>query len=284
MHALRKKNEKKSAQKNLYTSQLGNIEEKIKRKKYICDILNRKKAVRVAELSKQLGITEATVRKDLDELQGEKKLRRTHGGAIPFYSAAVNYMMSDLLIVHIEEKQSIAKEAYKFIDDNDTVMCDGSTTVLELAKLLVKGEKKGLTILTNSVNLVNLLKGCKDITLIQIGGEFRSHNNSTMGKISERTIRDLRVDKSFIGLNGVALGYGYSVTNFDDAAVKREMLKAAKQSFVLADNSKFGDSYLAKVADDEGEVDFLITDKKNETFDYVAMEDKVQIVYADSGI
>ena len=62
------------------------------------------------------------------------------------------------------------------------------------------------------------------------------------------------------------------------------MLKAAKQSFVLADNSKFGDSYLAKVADDEGEVDFLITDKKNETFDYVAMEDKVQIVYADSGI
>ena len=254
------------------------------RKKYICDILNRKKAVRVAELSKQLGITEATVRKDLDDLQGEKKLRRTHGGAIPFYCAAVNYMMSDLLIVHIEEKQSIAKEAYKFIDDNDTVMCDGSTTVLELAKLLVKGEKKGLTILTNSVNLVNLLKDCKDITLIQIGGEFRSHNNSTMGKISERTIRDLRVDKSFIGLNGVALGYGYSVTNFDDAAVKREMLKAAKQSFVLADNSKFGDSYLAKVADDEGEVDFLITDKKNETFDYVAMEDKVQIVYADSGI
>ena len=254
------------------------------RKKYICDILSRKKAVRVAELSKQLGITEATVRKDLDELQGEKKLRRTHGGAIPFYSAAVNYMMSDLLIVHIEEKQSIAKEAYKFIDDNDTVMCDGSTTVLELAKLLVKDEKKGLTILTNSVNMVNLLKDCKDITLIQIGGEFRSHNNSTMGKISERTIRDLRVDKSFIGLNGVALGYGYSVTNFDDAAVKREMLKAAKQSFVLADNSKFGDSYLAKVADDEGEVDFLITDKKNETFDYVAMEDKVQIVYADSGI
>ena len=254
------------------------------RKKYICDILNRKKAVRVAELSKQLGITEATVRKDLDELQGEKKLRRTHGGAIPFYSAAVNYMMSDLLIVHIEEKQSIAKEAYKFIDDNDTVMCDGSTTVLELAKLLVKDEKKGLTILTNSVNLVNLLKDCKYITLIQIGGEFRSHNNSTMGKISERTIRDLRVDKSFIGLNGVALGYGYSVTNFDDAAGKREMLKAAKQSFVLADNSKFGDSYLAKVADDEGEVDFLITDKKNETFDYVAMEDKVQIVYADSGI
>ncbi len=254
------------------------------RKKYICDILNRKKAVRVAELSRQLGITEATVRKDLDDLQGEKKLRRTHGGAIPFYCAAVNYMMSDLLIVHIEEKQSIAKEAYKFIDDNDTVMCDGSTTVLELAKLLVKGEKKELTILTNSVNLVNLLKDCKDITLIQIGGEFRSHNNSTMGKISERTIRDLRVDKSFIGLNGVALGYGYSVTNFDDAAVKREMLKAAKQSFVLADHSKFGDSYLAKVADDEGEVDFLITDKKNETFDYVAMEDKVQIVYADSGI
>ena len=254
------------------------------RKKYICDILNRKKAVRVAELSRQLGITEATVRKDLDDLQGEKKLRRTHGGAIPFYCAAVNYMMRDLLIVHIEEKQSIAKEAYKFIDDNDTVMCDGSTTVLELAKLLVKGEKKELTILTNSVNLVNLLKDCKDITLIQIGGEFRSHNNSTMGKISERTIRDLRVDKSFIGLNGVALGYGYSVTNFDDAAVKREMLKAAKQSFVLADHSKFGDSYLAKVADDEGEVDFLITDKKNETFDYVAMEDKVQIVYADSGI
>lgn len=250
------------------------------RKKIICEMVNKKKSVRVADLSKQLGITEATVRRDLDELQNEKKLRRTHGGALPMYPAAINYVISELAVVRIEEKQKIAGAAYNFIDDNDTIMCDGASTVLELVKLIATGDKRGITVLSNAFGLVNILKDRKDITLMHIGGEVRHHINSTVGKIAEKTIRNLRVDKTFIGINGIDLEYGYSITNFDEAGVKREMIKSAKQSFILADHSKFGDTYLAKVADSEGEVDFLITDQRAENFDYSQMEDKVQIIYA----
>lgn len=251
------------------------------RKKIICEIVNRKKSVRVADLSRQLGITEATVRRDLDELQSEKKLRRTHGGALPMYPAAVNYVISELAVVHIEEKKKIAKAAYEFLDHNDTIMCDGASTVLELIKLIALGDKRGITVLSNAFDPVNILKDRKDITLMHIGGEVRYHINSTVGKIAEKTIHNLRVDKTFIGINGIDTEYGYSITNFDEAGVKREMIKAAKQSFILADHSKFGDTYLAKVADSEGEVDFLITDKRAENFDYAQMEDKVQLIYAE---
>lgn len=251
------------------------------RKKVICEIVNRKKAVRVSELSKRLNITEATVRRDLDELQNEKKLRRTHGGAVALYPAGIEYVISELAVEHIEEKRRIARKAYEFIDDHDAVLFDGASTVLELSRLLAAGDKKGIIVLTNALSVVNVLATKKDITVIHLGGEVKYHLNSTVGKMTEERIRDVRVDKTFLGINGVDAEYGYSITSFEEAAVKKEMIRSAKQTFVLADHSKFGATYLAKVADVEGEIDYLITDEPVEDFDYTQMEDKVHIVYAD---
>ena len=251
------------------------------RKKVICEIVNRKKAVRVSELSKRLNITEATVRRDLDELQNEKKLRRTHGGAVALYPAGIEYVISELAVEHIEEKRRIARKAYEFIDDHDAVLFDGASMVLELSRLLAAGDKKGIIVLTNALSVVNVLATKKDITVIHLGGEVKYHLNSTVGKMTEERIRDVRVDKTFLGINGVDAEYGYSITSFEEAAVKKEMIRSAKQTFVLADHSKFGATYLAKVADVEGEIDYLITDEPVEDFDYAQMEDKVHIVYAD---
>lgn len=250
------------------------------RKKIICEIVNRKKAVRVADLSKRLGITEATVRRDLYELQEEKKLRRTHGGAVALYPVATDYVISDLVSVNAAEKQRIAKLAYSHIDDFDAVMFDGSSTVLELAKLIATGDKKGIIILTNAISVVNALVSKKDVTVIHLGGEMRYHLNSTVGRMTERAIKEVRVDKTFIGINGVDHEYGYSITNFDEAAVKKEMIKSAKQSYVLADHTKFGSTYLAKVADPEGGIDILITDERLEDFDYALIEEKVELLFA----
>ena len=252
------------------------------RKKIICELVNRKKGVRVTELSKQLGITEATVRRDLEELQNDKKLRRTHGGALPLYSASKNYIISELSGVNTEAKVKIAKKAYEFIDDNDTIMIDNSSTVMELARLLAEKPKNGITVITNSFYMVDILL-CKDeIHLIHIGGEVRKHSNSTVGLITEQAIRNLRADKCFIGSNGIDVNYGYSITNFEEAGVKCSMLASSKQKFVLADHSKFGDSYLAKFADIDGDVDFLISDRKAEGFDYNKIEDKLMFLLADA--
>ncbi len=251
------------------------------RKKIICEIVNKKKAVRVSELSKRLNITEATVRRDLDELQNEKKLRRTHGGAVALYPAGIEYVISELAVEHIEEKRRIARKAYEFIDNCDVVLFDGASTVLELCRLLAEGDKKDVIVLTNALSAVNMLAGKKDITVIHIGGKVKYHLNSTVGKLAEQAIRDVRVDKTFLGVNGIDSEYGYSITSFDEAAVKKEMIRSAKQTFVLADHSKFGATYLAKVADIEGEIDFLITDSQAEGFDYAQMEERVHIIYTD---
>ena len=253
------------------------------RKNFICNIINEKKAVRVSELSKELQITEATVRRDLDELQNEKKIRRTHGGAVALYPAGINYVISELSVERIEEKRLIAQKAYEYVDDLDTILMDGSSTVLELCKLIAAGNKKGLTVLTNAFSVVNVLAKRKDITVVHVGGVVKYEIDSSVGNIAENTIRNLRVDKTFLGVNGVEVGYGYSITNFAEAAVKVEMIQSAKQVFVLADHSKFSVSYLAKIADFEGKVDYLITDKRRKSMDYTPYEENVNYIVADDG-
>lgn len=251
------------------------------RKKIICEIVNKKKAVRVSELSKRLNITEATVRRDLDELQSEKRLRRTHGGAVALYPAGLPYVISELAVENIDAKRKIAQAAYEHIDDYDTILVDGSSTVLEFSKILAAGDKRGIIVLTNSLSVVNALSMKKDVTVINVGGEVRYNINSTVGEMAENTIRNLRVDKTFLGVNGIDLEYGFSITNFDEAALKKEMIKSAKQSFVLADHSKFGATYLAKIAEIAGDIDFLVTDEKIEDFDYVALEEHVYLITAE---
>lgn len=251
------------------------------RKNLICDIVNKKKAIKVSELSEMFEITEATVRRDLDELQQEKKIRRTHGGAVALYPAGIGYLISELADIRIEEKRKIAKRAYNFIDDYDALLFDGSSTVLELCKLIAEGDKKGITVVTNAFSVVTVLAKKSDITVIHVGGAVRYVINSSIGKIAEKIIRDIRVDKTFLGVNGIDIEFGYSIPNLDEAALKREMIKSAKQVFILADYTKFGNTYLAKIADFTGEVDFLITDESIENFNYLPYKESVNLIIVD---
>lgn len=251
------------------------------RKRAICEIVNQKKIAKVSELSKALNTTEATVRRDLDELQEKKLLRRTHGGAIAIYSAGIEFSIRDLAIKNMDSKQKIAQKAIDFIDDNDTVMLDGSSTVLELCKLMVKGSFKNIIVLTNAISVLTVLSQNPNITVLLIGGEYKSSIDSTIGGLAEKSIKDLRVDKTFIGINGIDHDYGYSITNFEEATIKKEMLRIAKQKFVLADFTKFGETYLAKVAEFEGDIDYLITDKESDNVDYNQMKECVQLLIAD---
>lgn len=254
------------------------------RKKIICELVNRKKAVRVTDLSKRLDITEATIRRDLDELQKENKLRRTHGGAVSLYTAGQAGSISNLSMEHVAEKHRIAELAYGYICDFDTVLFDGSSTVMELARILGNGSRKGVTVLTNSISVAGALTEKaqrNEIKVILIGGEIKYHLSISVGDIAIRTIRNVRVDKTFMGINGIDSEYGYSIADMGESTVKKEMIRSAKQVFVLADRSKFGESYLAKIAEPEGDIDYLITDSRTEDFDYSSMEEMVHMVYAD---
>lgn len=250
------------------------------RKCAIVDLVNSKRIVTVAELSKQFNTTEATIRRDLDDLENQHKIRRVYGGAASLSSTSRSLSNHELSTLCLEEKKRIAARAYDFIDDHDAILLDASTTVLELAKFIAQGNKQNLSILTNSFNVVDILRTKKDISVIHLGGQVHYSMNYAIGSITENMIRNIRVEKCFIGTNGIDETYGYSVPNFEDASVKKSMLKASKQKFVLADHTKFGDAYVGKFANFAGDVDYLIMDLLPNDIDSDTLQANVNLIIA----
>ena len=255
------------------------------RKKLIVDQVNKHKIVKVVELSKKFNTTEATIRRDLEELQQQKKVRRVHGGAIAVTPSAKLNDKDTLKIRCIEEKKRIALAAYEFIDEDDALTLDASTTVFELAKLIVSGRKKNISIITNSFDMVALLLPHltlrPDIMIFHTGGVLTPIMNAGLGSIAVSTLENMRTDKCFLGVNGIDPDYGYSCPSFEDAAAKKAMLKSAKQRFILSDHTKISEMYMGKFADFTGDIDYLIVDKLPEGTDEEVYSKNVNLVIAE---
>lgn len=250
------------------------------RKTEIINLIAQKNIVKVVELSKLFNATEATIRRDLDELQKRKKLRRVHGGAVSLKPTSKILSDNELSALCMTEKKLIAQKAYEFIDDNDSVIFDASTTVLELAKLIATGNKKNLSIVTNSFNVVSVLSQKKDIHVLHVGGQVQYSMHYSIGSITENVLKNLRVDKCFLGTNGIDIEYGYSVPSFEDASTKKYMLKSSKQKFILADHTKFGATYMGNIVGFSGEIDYLITDSIPQTLNRDLYDSHVNLIIA----
>lgn len=230
------------------------------RKRRVLEMINSRKIVKVSELSSVLNATEATIRRDLEELQKQKKLRRIHGGAAAINQTSRMLDQHQLLSLCEEEKRAIALKAYEYVEDHDAILLDVSTTVLELAKLIGAGKHKGLSIITNSFAVVQTLRSREDVRVIHTGGQVVNALNSSLGGLAEKMIRNIKVEKCFIGTNGIAPGYGYSSPTFEEASIKQAMIAASKVSFVLSDHTKYGETYMGKFAEFSGTIDYFITD------------------------
>lgn len=251
------------------------------RRDKITEMVNTNKIVKVSELSELFSTTEVTIRRDLDELQTQKKLRRIHGGAIPAKAASKNLTCEELSTRCPLEKKRIAQCAYNFIEDNDAVLVDASTTAMELVKLLAEGRKKNLTIVTNSFKAVSMLQSRPGISLFHIGGQVRSDMDSTFGPLAITLLKNIRVDKCFLGTTGIDIHFGYSDPNFNDSSIKKEMILCAKQKFIIADHTKFNDSYIGKFAEFTGSIDYLITDLLPAGLDREYIESHVNLILAE---
>lgn len=250
------------------------------RKALILDLISLNKVVKVADLSKELRTTEATVRRDLEDLQKQRKVRRVHGGATSVNPTSKAFMKSQLVVLCIEEKKRIARKAYEFIDDGDALVFDASTTVLELAKLIVEGERTGLSIITDSFSMIPLLAPRQDLRVFHTGGRAMHGMDCAVGPIAENMLEAIKVDKCFVGTNGIDPAFGYSTPMLEDAAIKKCMLRAAKLNFVLADHTKFGESYMGKFANFTGTVDYLITDELQDRADLDVYASSVNLITA----
>jgi DeoR/GlpR family transcriptional regulator of sugar metabolism len=234
------------------------------RKKSILEKLEREGKVYVSDLSLDYNISEVTIRKDLQELEDQGSLHRVHGGAILVQpeKTAVESTLDQLAALHKAEKQMIAKAAVPYVEDGDSLLFDTSTSAREVARLLMKEPFKNLTIITTSLQLSQELAVCRNIQVIQIGGLVRSTLYTTMGPIATETLRELHVDKSFIGVNGIDPKVGLTTQNLLECEVKRNIINASTQSFVLADYSKMYCITMSVIVPVTG-VDHIITDKNS---------------------
>ncbi len=227
------------------------------RRQHILMLLDQKGAITVAELCRQFGVSEMTVRRDLAALERRGLLRRVHGGAV---SARGRSYEPPFLVrsgQQVEEKQRIAEAAVALIHDGDSIALDVGTTTLEIARRLEK--VRNLTIVTPSLHIANVLANVPQNRLILTGGILRPGELSLVGHLAERVFQELYVDKLFLGIGGLDLEAGLTEYNLEDAQVKRAMLRSAKECIVVTDSSKLGRVAFAAVAPLSA-MDTLITD------------------------
>ncbi|KWX85263.1 DeoR family transcriptional regulator [Paenibacillus riograndensis] len=227
------------------------------RKRSIVQFVERHTRASVQELSQDLGVSESTVRRDLKELEEARLLKRTHGGAVSLQSVNFEAAFPDKADRFLEEKQRIARKAVEMIQEGDAILLDGGTTTLQIARALKTFSN--LKVITNSMIALNELKDCRNIEVSITGGMLRPDTLAFVGPMTERSLEMVRVDKAFIGTNGLDIHEGITTPNMLEAATKRKLISVAKQAILLADHSKIGQVSVCKVADLQ-EIDHCILD------------------------
>lgn len=228
----------------------------LERQKHILETLKADGSVSVKNLSTELSVTEETIRRDLEKLEKEDALMRTHGGAIPVDNQEMPLEKRKQTNTAIKER--LAKAAVKFILPGDTVFLDASTTTFFIAKELKK--KKKITVVTNSLRILNELEGNSDIKVISVGG-LMSQNQSLIGSRAENCIKEYYyVNKMFFSSRGISIDAGILESNEQECAVKQCMIANAKARFYMFDRSKVGRIGLSKLARFD-EINHVIAEK-----------------------
>lgn len=195
-------------------------------------------AVTVQELSLRYEVSEATIRRDLEELAGQGWIQRTHGGAVRIERADKEPPMLQRIDERRSQKQSIGQAAVELVRDRETIFLSSGTTVLEIARHLPKDIR--LTVITNSLPVVNELADRSNIEMIVIGGMLRHSELSMVGHIAEQAVREFRADKVFIGMRAIDVHHGLTNDYLPETMTDRAILSIAPRIIVVADHSKFG--------------------------------------------
>jgi DeoR family transcriptional regulator of aga operon len=229
----------------------------VDRRVYIIDKLNSTGQVDVSTLSRELEVSEVTIRNDLEKLEEKNILIRARGGAIKLDRVSADFSISDKHKQHSEEKKRIGTAAAQFIQDGETIILDSGTTTMEIVKNLPKTIT--LTVISNALNIANQLSEHPDVNLIIPGGIFRKKSLSLVGSAAEESFKNFYCDKLFLAVDGIDPTYGLSTPNLEEAQINRVMISISKQVIVVTDSSKFHKRCLAFISPINN-IDMVITD------------------------
>jgi DeoR family transcriptional regulator, aga operon transcriptional repressor len=214
-------------------------------------------SVDVALLAERLGVSAATVRRDLRLLEEQRMLTRTHGGAVAhdvLYELPLRYKAAR----YQAEKKRIAAEAATRVSDRAVVGLTGGTTTTEVARAML--DRRGITVVTNALNIAGELAIRADLKLVVTGGTARPESYELVGPVAEQALERLNLDVAFVGVDGISLDAGLTTHHEIEAHTNRTMIERARHVVVVADSSKLDRVAFAEICPLEA-VDELITDE-----------------------
>jgi DeoR/GlpR family transcriptional regulator of sugar metabolism len=240
------------------------------RRTHILDALERNQMVKISDLSERFGVSEVSIRRDLEKLEQFGLLKRVHGGAVANPSAGQDQAHSTKMQHNIEAKQRIGRAAADLICAGDRIIFDSGTTVVHVARnipgdLLTSGN---LTAITASLPIVRELRHWKGVHLILLGGIYLEDYEIVVGPQTIDNLKGLHADKMFLGTDGLTFSHGITTANILEAEVDKVMVDAAREIIVVADSSKIGVVGLTIISP-LIRVDKLITDSQAPS-DFVA--------------
>lgn len=223
----------------------------------ILERLSADGSVNVGELARSFGVSSATLRRDLQMLEDQKLLQRTHGGALAqdvAYELPVRYRSGQ----QRSQKQQIARTAVSRVPYEPVVVgLTGGTTTSEVARLLA--ERTGLTVVTNALNIAAELAMRPRVKLVVTGGVARTESYELVGPWAERTLGSVTIGIAIVGVDGISAGEGLTTHDEVEAQTNHVMISRARRVVVVADGSKVGRALLAQIAP-ATDVDELVTD------------------------
>jgi DeoR/GlpR family transcriptional regulator of sugar metabolism len=225
------------------------------RRQRVLDLLTAKGFVALDDLARDLGASHSTIRRDLDYWHRQGSIRRTHGGAIYVGDATVLPALEERSAFQTEEKRAIAKVAAGRIHTGDTVLLDGGTTTLEVARLLVG---RSVQVVTNSLPIAQLFASSRDTDLVIVGGYVYPKTGVALGPLAVRMLEDVHVHLTVLSVGGIT-ERGFFNSNLLLVETERAMLRCADEVVVVADHTKVGRPALAFLCPFK-EVDTLIVD------------------------
>ncbi len=228
------------------------------RYEFIIETLNRDSVVKVSKLIKELNVSIETIRRDLEHLEKEGILERVYGGAIPKKVSVDKLSFQKREEEFKQEKIEIANTAIRYINEDESIALNDSTTNVEIAKLIKKRFNK-LTVITNSLAITTELANSQGIKVILAGGLLNSKECAFYGEFAKEILRNFIVDKAFIGVGGVSLSRGITDHDFHTVEIQRLLMEISKEAIILADSSKIEHVSLTKISEIEN-VSFIITD------------------------
>src|SRR5699024_8787831 len=244
------------------------------RRNIIMKLLKKKKRITVKELALEIGVSEATLRTDLNQLEQDELLTRTHGGAVLREVKENDKSLSVRSSRSIKEKNTkynknskrkknekikIAEKAIETIENKQCIMLDGSSTVLELARYISKLPLK-LTVITSGIQTAIELKENPDIIVILIGGIVTKGSSAIEGTLGSSILNDINIDTMYTSANGFSISNGLTDFNLYEVSLKKEMINRAHNVVALIDSSKIEATSSAIFAKAD-EIDTLITEK-----------------------